>query len=226
MSTEKLASGARAIFERVGQEQDTLSAQELTLDGSNKVSFPGFPYIFEALGERILVSIDIFKSGYECKVCKGRKTLESKCHCEEVGRAGSRYSYEEISAIREALGDDIANERAALSCPECRGDYISMRKVETCDACKGRGAILHLPDSSKNLPTTGVVVSMGNLVDPEKANFKVGDRILFGPYAGQMIPTKSGLLFKVLDWNNAMARIEGASELSQFDFILQDKEAE
>ena len=226
MTQERLAEGAKEIFERVAQAQDTLSAQQLTLDGSNKVSFPGYKYVFEALGEKILVSIDIFKSGYECRTCAGKKSIETKCFCEEHGHPGLRYSDEEIEAIREALGDAIAGERAALHCPECRGDFVSMRKLETCSACKGRGAILHLPDSSKNLPTTGVVVSMGNLVDPAKANFSVGDRIVFGPYSGQMLPTKAGLLFKILDWNNAMLRVEGADELGQFDFVLQDKEAE
>lgn len=226
MTIEKLGLGAKEIFERVTQREQELSAQELTLDGSNKVSFPGFPYVFEALGEKILVSIDISKSGYECKVCKGRKKIKIQCHCEEVGRPGLRYAFEEISAIREALGDAIAAERAALHCPECLGDYVSVREVKTCEECHGRGALLHLPDSSKNLPTTGVVVSIGNLVDPDKANYRVGDRILFGPYTGQMFPTKAGLLFKILDWNNAMCRIEGADELAQFDFVLQDKEAE
>lgn len=226
MSQERLGVGAREIIERYAQEQDSLSTTELRLDSSNKVSIPGFPYVFEALGEKILVSIDIYKSGYECRACKGRKRIEILCHCEEIGRPGVRYALEEISAIREALGDSIAEERAALPCPECLGDYVSMRRSEICEECKGRGAILHLPDSSKNLPTTGVVVSIGNLVDPLKANFQIGDRILFGPYAGQMIPTKAGLLFKILDWQNAMARIEGADDLAQFDFVLTDKEAE
>ena len=226
MSQENLATGAKEIFERVAKAQDDLAAQELKLDGTNKVSFPGFKYIFEALGEKILVSIDIFKSGYECKVCLGKKRVETKCLCEENEHPGARYSNEEIKAIREALGSNIADERAALHCPECRGDYVSMRKIDTCNACKGRGAVLHLPDSSKNLPTTGIIVSIGNLVDPVKANFKVGDRIVFGPYAGQMLPTKVGLLFKILDWNNAMLKVEGAEDLSAFDFVLQDREAE
>lgn len=226
MTIEKLATGATEIIERYAQEQQSLSAQELTLDGSNKVSFPGFPYLFEALGEKILVSIDIFKSGYECKVCRGKKRLEFMCHCEEIGRPGLRYSKEELDTIQQALGFAIAEERAVLVCPECEGDYVSKREVRICEECHGRGALLHLPDSSKNLPTTGVVVSIGNLVDPDKANYRVGDRILFGPYAGQMIPTKAGLLFKILDWNNAMCRIEGANDLAQFDFVLQDKEAE
>ena len=226
MSQQSLSQGAKEIFERVAAEEKELSAQELKLDGSNRVSFPGFPYVFEALGEKILVSIDIYKSGYECRTCKGKKRIESLCDCESAGHPGTRYSDEDIETIKKALGAAIATERAVLSCSECSGDYISMRKIETCRACNGKGAILHLPDSSKNLPTTGVIVSIGNLVDPLKANFRVGDRIVFGPYAGQLLPTKAGLLFKILDWQNAMLKVEGAEDLSQFDFVLQDKESE
>ena len=220
--SEKLASEVKSFFERIETEKEDLSATELVIDGSNKVSFPGYPYLFEALGKKILVSIDIFKSGYECKVCRGKKKIETRCSCESSGHKGLRYSAEEIETIKESLGSSIANQRAELVCPECKGDYVSMRRIETCSTCKGMGALLVLPETSKNLPTTGVVVSIGNKVNLSKLNYRVGDRILFGPYAGSMIPTKSGLLFKVLDANNAWARVDGASDLGAFEFILNE----
>jgi hypothetical protein len=52
------------------------SASEIVLDGSNEVTIPGYDYKFEALGERILVSLDIPLSGYECKTCLGRKRIK------------------------------------------------------------------------------------------------------------------------------------------------------
>lgn len=174
-----LASGAIDLMERMQAENDTKSAQEIVLDNSNTVKFPGFPYTFEALNEKILVSIDIFKSGYECKNCKGSGKIETK-------------------AGREML-------------------------VETCSACNGRGGLLVLPEGSKNLPTTGVVVSMGP-VARKNATFKIGDRILFGAYAGTMIPTKAGLMFKYMDWYLAVIKIEGADEMSAFDFIINVEE--
>lgn len=215
-----LEQRAREMLERA---TENLSPTELVLDNSNKIGFPGYPYLFEALGKKIIVSIDIFKSGYECKVCKGRKKTETICVCETYDHPGLRYSNEEIATIRENLGSDVSDARAALPCPECKGDYISMRRVETCTACKGLGAVLILPETSRNLPTSGVVVSIGNRVNLEKLGYKVGDRILFGPYAGSMIPTKAGLLFKILDWNSAWCRVEGADELGAFDFVLQDE---
>lgn len=220
--TERMEEGIKEMFARSEAEKESLSATELILDNSNLVSFPGYPYKFEASCKKIIVSIDIFKSGYECKVCKGKKKTETKCWCESFGHPGKRYSDEEITTIRTELGSDISDARAALTCTQCHGDYISMRVSETCKACKGMGALLVLPETSRNLPTTGVVVSIGAGVKRNKINYKVGDRILFGPYAGSMIPTKGGLLFKIIDWNSAWARVDGAEDLGAFDFILNE----
>jgi len=219
-----LAEGAVEVLERTEKEKEDLSTQELQLDGSNKIRFPGYPYIFEALGEKIIVSIDVFKSGYECKVCKGKKRTKSVCDCERNEHPGKRYSAAELQSIRETLGDNIADARAAQACSVCEGDYIAFRHDSICPSCKGIGAVLVLPETSKNLPTTGVVVSMGSQCNKEKLGYGIGDRILFGPYAGSMIPTKAGILFKILDAANAWCVIEGAEEMGQFDFILQDSE--
>jgi len=220
--TETLAAGVIQLQERIDAENAAKSTTEILLDNSNEVSFPGFPYKFEALGEKILVSIDVFKSGYECRKCKGKKSVHVLCNCEENGHAGVKYGKEELQTIEESLGKEVANARVNMPCPECNGDYVSLRRDETCPECKGLGALLHLPDNSKNLPTTGVVVSMGSSCDPEKLRFKAGDRILFGPYAGSMIPTKAGLMFKILDASQAWCKIKGGEDLAAFDFIIQD----
>lgn len=220
--TKVLAEGIRQLQERIDAEKAATNTTELTLDNSNKVSFPGFPYKFEALGEKILVSIDVFKSGYECRTCKGKKIVESVCDCEAGNHAGLKYSEADILYIKETLGEDIGMARAQLVCPECNGEYKDFRKGETCPECKGLGALLVLPEDSKKLPTTGVVVSMGKKCTRE--DFKIGDRILFGPYAGNMIPTKAGLMFKVMDEVQAWCRIEGGEDLAAFDFIIQEKE--
>lgn len=210
---------AREMLERTGE---SLAPAELILDDSNKVSFPGYPYKFEALGKKIIVSIDIFKSGYECRTCKGKKRIESKCSCEANAHPGMRYGPEELKTIEENLGEEIARNRAAMPCNECGGDYVLMRKTETCSACKGLGAVLVLPETSKNLPTSGVVISIGKQVNKDKISYKIGDRVLFGPYSGSMVPTKAGLLFKILDWNACWAKVEGAEDLSAFDFVLSE----
>ena len=78
---------------------------------------------------------------------------------------------------------------------------------------------------SKCTHFTGVVVSMGK-VAKEKAEFTIGDRVLFGQYSGQFIPTKTGVALKTMDWYNVINVIGGAEELGAFDFINKIGEEE
>lgn len=222
MINNPLAEGAKELLERQDTVQST-NPQELILDDSNEVSFPGFPYTFEALGEKILVSIDVFKSGYECKVCNGMKRIKYQCSCIVGGRPGYKFSSDELDSIKEALGVDVAEARKEIPCPECAGMPDSVERDEICTACKGIGATIVIPKSGENLPTTGVVVSMGAEAK-EKAAFKIGDRILFSTYSGSMIPTKAGLMFKYMEWYQAVVKIKGADNLGAFDFIVKEDE--
>jgi hypothetical protein len=176
----------RTLLERVANDTkfETGSNEKIILDDSNVVQFPGFPYTFQAVGERILVSVDIPLTGYECKVCRGKKKIEIKGEF-VVGR-GREITFEE--------------------CPECHGV----------------GGLIVLPSESKRLPTHGVVLSMGTIAQ-EKAEFKVGDRVLFGEHTGTMIPTAAGLMFKYLDYYGVALVIGGAADLAAFDFILTEK---
>jgi len=226
MAQEELARGAVSIIERIEEENRAKSLQKVELDGSNKVSFPGFPYTFRALNEKILVSVDVFKSGYECRVCKETGKLKKFCECETSGRPGKKYTTDQIAEIKETLGHDIAAARTHVLCPECQGNYMSKREEVTCSACKGTKVILELPGTSKSQPTTGVIVSMGHKAKDhlEAEGIKLGDRILFGAYAGTMIPTKAGAAFKYMDWYLAVVKIEGAENMAAFDFVLNEGE--
>lgn len=192
------------------------NAHEIVLDGSNKVSFPGFPYTFEALGEKILVSLDAFKSGYECRKCKGKGKIEVPCACMSTDRPKYRYDTEALKEIRTSLGAEVALTREGMVCPICSSsDWTG---VVVCPDCEGKTATLIIPETAKILSSSGVVVSMGAEARL-KAAFKVGDRILFGHHSGSLIPTKSNLMFKQLDWYQAWVKVEGADDLDAFDFI-------
>jgi co-chaperonin GroES (HSP10) len=223
MSQAVLAEGIKQLQQRVEKENRDKSAQTITLDGSNVIQFPGYPYTFEALGEKIIVSIDIFKSGYECKRCLGKRKIEEQCVCETSDRPGFKYSQTMIVEFNK-LGGGGGDARENIKCPECNGDYLLARKAFDCPDCKGRGAMIIIPETSKNLPTTGVVVSMGSQCDKDKLAYKLGDRVLFSPYAGTMIPTKAGLMFKTMESTAPMAKIGGGSDLAAFDFIIQEDE--
>lgn len=195
------------------------NAQEIVLDGSNKVNFPGFPYLFEALNERILVSLDQFKSGYECKTCKGKGEVIKNCECTLTDRPGFQYSKAQLEDIKSAFNEVILQARTIMPCPVCRGDVYSVHTKVTCPECNGKTATIIIPDTAKIIASSGVVVSMGR-VAREKADFKIGDRILFSQHAGSLIPTRSGVAFKQMDWYQAWVRVEGADELGAFDFVV------
>ena len=201
------------------------NAQEIILDNTNKVSFPDFPYTFEALSEKILVSLDQFKSGYECRVCKGKGTVLKTCSCTTSDRPGFKYNEQQLLDIKDSLGFDIALAREAIKCSECGGDPSSVEVPITCPSCEGKTGLIIIPDTAKVIASSGVVVSMGRKAK-ELADFKIGDRILFGQHSGSMIPTKSGIMFKQMDWYQAWIRVEGAEELGAFDFIIAPEESE
>jgi hypothetical protein len=201
-----------------------MSSVLVTEDGTNEASIPGFPYKFRAEGDKILVSVDIFKSGYECKECNGKGTVSTKCSCDEVGRTrpGFKYTQEQVDEFDATISHGVAVTRADMACPSCGGGYLDYRKEITCSGCNGKGALLHLADESKTLPTTGVIVSVGEHANP---TFKNGMRVLFGCYTGVMIPTKApGIVFKVLRDIEVLCTIRGGDNLAAFDFLVVDKE--
>jgi len=89
---------------------------------------------FWALGDRVLIEEDKFKSGYECEVCNG----SGNAPCGSCGGSGSSAT---VSGAR---------------CPACEG-----KGCQTCSECNGKGGLLVAPDIAQRRPTTGKVVSVG-----------------------------------------------------------------
>lgn len=183
-------------------------------DGTNEAGIPGFPYRFKAQGDKILVSVDIFKSGFECKECRGKGVIESDCICYLNGHEGKQYHSDNT---------EITEVQRLMRCKMCGGDWESKHIRKECSACKGSGALLHIPDSGKVVPTTGVIVSVGSMVtNPELKN---NTRVLFGAYTGVMIPTRApGIVFKVLRDIEVLCIIKGGEDAAAFDFVNIDKE--
>lgn len=222
MPIDSAVAASVELAERQERERVEKPVQEVVLDDSNIVSFADYPYTFRAVNEKILVSIDIFKSGYECRECKGKKCIKYQCACVREGHSGYKYSREQLDSITESLGLDVAAAREKIPCPECQGAPGSVERDESCPSCKGIGHLVIIPESAKNLPTTGVVLSMGKKAK-ENAEYHIGDRVLFGQHAGSFIPTQAGILLKQLDWYQVYSVIGGADRMGAFDFILRDE---
>ena len=212
----------KELVEREGIKANKMQGVEIADDGTNSCVIPGFPYRFIAQGDKLLVSVDVFKSGYECKTCKGSGSIETHCSCEDTDRPGFKYSTSQIKEIEVTIGETQARSRELSNCPNCAGHFENFRKGERCPDCQGKGATLWIPDQSKLLPTTGVVVSVGSeVVNPELKNHT---RVLFGAYSGTMIPTKApGVVFKVIRDIEVLLIIEGGEDLAAFDFVQLDQ---
>lgn len=220
MSTEM--ENAKELVERQVRVTQTKNIQVYD-DGSNEAAIPGFPYRFKACGDHILVAVDVFKSGYECKECKGKGEMKVKCVCDGSSRPGFKYDQRQVDEYAQTLGPDQADGRALMKCSSCQGDYESQRKVIPCAECGGKGALLHLADQSKALPTTGVIVSLGARVNKGEDVFHVHDRVLFGAFTGVMIPTKApGVVFKVMREHEVLCTIKGGEDMAVFDFVTID----
>ena len=91
-----------------------------------------------------------------------------------------------------------AGEKSAAAAGKIKieplGDRVVVEREESETVTSG-GIVL--PDSAKDKPTRGKVVSVGNgrLLDDgtrSKLQVKAGDRVLFSSYAGELVPFKLG----------------------------------
>lgn len=139
----------------------------------------------EGLSNKVVVLLDEYRSGFECKLCrgKGKVNRSSRCVCDPVDP-------DPESALKPGTRDRRGNK-----CESCDGDYLSKRidDIVTCPECNGKGGMLLIPDSAKSLPTTGIVVSCG----PEVTKIKVKHRVICSPYSGVFLPMKGNSLVKI-----------------------------
>lgn len=86
---------------------------------------------FWALGDRVLIEEDPFRSGYECTTCEGKCRVKCpSCHGTQAKENGKK-------------------------CSECEEGRI------LCPSCGGKGGIIVTPDIAQRRPTSGTVVSAG-----------------------------------------------------------------
>jgi len=74
--------------------------------------------------------------------------------------------------------------------------------VKRCEAAQKIGAIL-LPEGAKEKPKEGEIVAIG----PEQKGLKVGERVLFGAYAGVQVSSDEGD-FLVMSEEDILAVVE------------------
>lgn len=178
-----------------GQQESILTRKEkesqITFDGANVAQLTDLGINLEAIEDKIIILLDRYKSGYECKECDGKGTVRQK----------------------------IGREDVDVQCPTCRGI----------------GHTVIIPQNAKSLPTSGIVVSLGEGTKAMKAfvakdkeafdacKIKIGTRVIMSPHVGTMLPFKGNVRLKIVREHEPLAIMYGADTAAR-DFLEYDKE--
>lgn len=159
-------------------EQDQ---EQVSHDGYNVAHLTDLGIKLEAIEDKIIVLIDDYKSGYECKDCAGTGKISVKSNVVE-------------GAMRE----------------------------ETCSVCRGQGALIIIPQIAKSLPSSGVVISLGEkclaMAGLKNAKIQLGARIVFSPHVGTFIPFKGNIKLKIMREHEPLCVMYGADSAAR-DFM-------
>src|SRR3990172_5592755 len=155
----------------------------------NIYTIVGGELAIEALGKRVIIVEDRFRTGYECSTCDGVGFFNEECpHCN---------------------GKTILTGIESFStCPSCRIEGRSTGK-KLCPTCKGRGGLLIAPQEAEGRPSSGKIMSIG----PEVKILKVGDRVIYSNYAGTAINFKQKAVVRILQEEEIFGRLYGTGDL-------------
>jgi hypothetical protein len=190
--------------------QDTAHAQleledkpinEITTNTSvdNVIFIVGGKLGLEAIGDKILILIDKFKSGYECKDCN-ETGIYIACECARNGSFGTK-----------------PNGRTCHFKDACERQVIG----ETCRTCNGTGSTLKIPETARAIPTSGVIVSVG----PKVTIRKMGERVLFGAHTGYFLPFKGNAKIRCMREDEPLCLIYSVDTKEQLGEFLQIDES-
>lgn len=138
-----------------------------------------------AIGHRILVLEDEFKSGYECRSCGGSGHTDKICkYCNGTG-----------------LWRGKPDNGACADCEVGTSDGRKSLGYEICPECKGKTGVIIIPDSAKRRPLTGKVLSVGRDV----TEFKVGTHVMYTNYTGTDFEILGGIKLRIMLDHDVMA---------------------
>lgn len=182
-----------SLVERPEQKLDTKSEDNIVFVVAGQIGL-------EAIEDKILILIDKFKSGFECKDCDSTGTFIA-CECKrEVGELGVK--------------------KNGKSCGF--KDACSRQVVGTeCKTCRGTGSTLIMPENARAIPTSGVIVSIG----PKCKTRQVGERVLFGAHTGYYIPFKGNAKIRCMREDEPLCKLHAiGNTVSLGDFIAIEEQ--
>lgn len=117
----------------------------------------------------------------------------------------------------EAFGDRLLIQeddfKSGYECDVCNGTGRSpLNPNIRCRSCEGKGGTIIVPDTAQRRPTTGIIVSTGELVK----SLKVGQSVLYSSFAGHTIDLdRAGkkVVLRVLHEPEILCKVDGHLEL-------------
>lgn len=152
----------------------------------------------EAIEDKILILIDKFKSGYECKDCN-ETGIYAGCECTRRGEYGIN-SNGKRCAFKDACDRQIIGT--------------------TCRTCNGTGSTVIMPENARAIPTSGVIVSIGPLCKIRN----IGERVLFGAHTGYYLPFKGAAKIRVMREDEPMCKIHALTNNEVLGDFIQIEE--
>lgn len=169
----------------------------------------------EAVGDRVIVLEDKFKTGFECKTCGGGGYSNEPCPC--------------------CKGTGFEGEESLVpNCRVCCNPKIEQKQPgkKPCDDCRGKGGILVAPQTAKRRPTTGKIVSTGPGRYDSQGNwlpmiFKVGEHVMYSNYSGHAITYKSqDITIRVMRQDEIMTKMYAVESLTADELGVVDIEGQ
>lgn len=189
-----IATGSAEYADFLNRKTQTLETKE----SDNVIFIVAGKLGLEAIEDKILVLIDKFKSGYECKDCNETGTYAG-CECTRRGSFGTKENGK-ICAFRDA----------------CARQQLGT----TCRTCQGTGTTLIMPENARAIPTSGVIVSVGPLCKSRK----ITERVLFGAHTGYYLPFKGVAKIRVMREDEAMCLIHAINNNEVLGDFIQIEE--
>ena len=98
-------------------------------------------------------------------------------------------------------------------------ERIILKEDAVADQTKGG---IYIPESAKEIPTEGTIISIGNKVNDEGEHLKPGDRVMYMKYSG--LPIKiNGEDLRVIMCNDIIAVIEDVDNITTPSDVSGDK---
>src|SRR5271155_1542411 len=120
----------RELVERPAKELDVKQVDNTVFVVAGKIAL-------EAVENKILILIDKFRSGYDCKDCN-ETGIYASCECERKGTPDRKIS-----------------GNFDKPCPYCKGEeYRNSRRGTSCPSCRGTGSTLVMPENARAIPTS------------------------------------------------------------------------